>query len=243
MSFIHRVPDRRAVSRAYDLWSPFYDVVAAPWEYGARMLALNTLRGCVGGHVLDVGIGPGSYFSQIARAAGPTAIVCGVDLSLKMVRRAQRRLRRSGARTTHVIGADALTLPFGDERFDTVLSSYLLDLMPLEAIAAALSEFLRVLKPSGRAVFVNLTRVSGDRATWYERCYRAMPTSVQAYVFGGCRPVRLAHVVHAAGFVEARRTVVEQVLPSEIVVARKPPAECDRHQVDESAHDAVKPDG
>jgi ubiquinone/menaquinone biosynthesis C-methylase UbiE len=116
------------------------------------MHALATLRGVAGGRVLDVGIGPGAYFSEIVRAAGPAAVVCGVDLSREMVRETQRRLRRDRTGNARVIGGDALTLPFGDESFDTLVSSYLLDLMPLEAIACAQGEFLRVLKPSGRAV-------------------------------------------------------------------------------------------
>ncbi len=215
--------------RAYDFWSHFYDVVAAPWEYGARMQALATLGGGVGTRVLDVGIGPGLYFSAIVRAAGPTATVCGIDLSRNMVRKARRRLGPGGPGPAHVIGADALTLPFADKSFDTVVSSYLLDLMPFEAMACALSEFRRVLKPSGRVLLVNLTKVAVDRASWYERCYRAMPPAAQAYVFGGCRPVRLAHLVSAAGFVDIRRTVVAQALPSEILVARNPVGHSARH--------------
>lgn len=222
MAFIHRVPDREAICRAYDFWSHLYDVVAAPWEYGARMQALATLPHGVGRRVLDVGIGPGAYFAEIARAVQPGATVCGVDLSGNMVRKASRLVRRRGLGAARVIGADALTLPFASASFDTVLSSYLLDLMPIEVMAGTLGEFLRVLKPSGRVVLTNLTKLAADRQTWYERCYRAMPTIGKAYVFGGCRPVRLAHLVSAAGFVDTRRTVVEQALPSEIVVAMKP---------------------
>jgi len=85
-----------------------------------------------------------------------------------------------------------------------------------------LNEFRRVLRPGGRTVIVNLTKQSPDRTTWYERCYHALPPSAQAYVLGGCRPVRLAHIVKAAGFSPPRRTVVRQALSSEILVASKP---------------------
>lgn len=219
---IHEVPDREAICRAYDFWSHIYDVVATPWEDGARMQALARLPSGVGGRVLDVGIGPGSYFARIARSAQPGATVCGVDLSHNMVRKANRRIRRGRIATARVIEADAVTLPFASHTFDTVLSSYLLDLMPVDVIACVLAEFFRVLKPSGRTVLVNLTKATTDRSTWYERCYEALPAIGKAYVFGGCRPVRLAHVVSAAGFVDTRRTVVDQALPSEILIARKP---------------------
>ena len=225
MSFAHAVPDREAVRKAYDLWSHVYDVVARPWEHGARMQALTALGAGPGHRILDVGIGPGAYFTQVMRAAGPGAIVYGVDFSDKMVRHARRRLRREeGSEGAMVIEADALTLPFADESFDTVTSSYVLDLMPIEVIVCALTEFHRVLKPAGRAVMVNLTKLTPERTSWYERCYRALPATAQAYLLGGCRPVRLAHIVKAAGFSTPRRTVVQHALPSEIVVAIKPTA-------------------
>jgi ubiquinone/menaquinone biosynthesis C-methylase UbiE len=120
-----------------------------------------------------------------------------------------------------VVRADALALPYPNGSFDSVLSSYLLDLLPIEAMAGALGEFHRILRPTGRIVLVNLTKATIDGPSWYERCYRALPSVGRAYVLGGCRPVRMAHLVSAAGFVDARRTVVPQLLPSEILIARK----------------------
>jgi ubiquinone/menaquinone biosynthesis C-methylase UbiE len=223
MSFVHAVPDRDTVRRAYDLWSHFYDVVASPWKQGARMQALPALGHGPGRQILDVGIGTGAYFAQVVRAAGPGARVYGVDFSAKMVHCARRRLRR-GRDGGGVIEADALTLPFADESFDIVTSSYVLDLMPTEAIECALVEFRRVLRPAGRAVIVNMTKIAAERTTWYERCDRALPPTAQAYLLGGCRPVRLADAIEAAGFSSPQRMVVHQALPSEIIVAIKPTA-------------------
>jgi ubiquinone/menaquinone biosynthesis C-methylase UbiE len=170
--------------------------------------------------ILDVGIGPGSFFLEIRRRAGPGAFVCGIDLSRGMVRRARQRARRTG-RDAPLFEADALALPFRADTFDVVLSSYVLDLMSEDDITAALDQFHRVLVPGGRLVLVNLSKPDPDRFTWYERCYRALPTAAQAYVLGGCRPVCLIEAVNAARFVEMHRTLVRQGLPSEIVVAEK----------------------
>jgi demethylmenaquinone methyltransferase/2-methoxy-6-polyprenyl-1,4-benzoquinol methylase len=216
---IQHVPDRDVVRHAYDIWSRFYDALAGPWEHGARMQALEWVIG-TDRRILDVGIGPGAYFGAMAARAPAGALVCGVDLSSGMVHRARQRLRRQRTPAS-VIEADALTLPFADGAFDVVASSYLLDLLPLEAITSALTEFWRVLRPTGRLVLVNLTKEPGAAIRWYERCYRALPAPAKAYVLGGCRPVRLAHLVTAAGFDPPRRLVVRDALPSEIIVTRK----------------------
>jgi hypothetical protein len=51
-----------------------------------------------------------------------------------------------------------------------------------------------------------------------------LPPTAQAYLLGGCRPVRLADAIEAAGFSSPQRIVVHQALPSEIIVAIKPTA-------------------
>lgn len=226
MRTILPVPDREVVRRAYDLWSHFYDVVAGPWEQGARTAALESIL-ARGERFLDVGIGPGRWFAAIAARSPTGSLVCGLDLSAGMVRRAHRQLRRERPGRARIVEADALTLPFADGTFDVVTSSYMLDLLPMEAIAVALCEFRRVLAPSGRVVLVNLTKVPGSAVNWYERLYRVLPRTAQAYVLGGCRPVRLAHIVRAAGFGAARRLVVRDVLPSEVLVARRERESCD----------------
>jgi ubiquinone/menaquinone biosynthesis C-methylase UbiE len=184
------------------------------------MRALEALVAERDRRILDVGVGSGGFFLEIQERAGPGALVCGLDLARRMVRRARDRVRRGG-RPAPLLEADALALPFRAESFDLVLSSYVLDLMPADDILAALGQFHRVLEPGGRVVLVNLSKTDPDRLTWYERCYLALPAAAQAYVLGGCRPVCLTEAVKAARFVETRRTLVDQGLPSEIVVGVK----------------------
>ncbi len=42
------------------------------------------------------------------------------------------------------------------------------------------------------------------------------------YLVGGCRPVLMEQPVKDAGFVEVQREYIPHIIPSEIVVARKP---------------------
>ncbi|MFL6127354.1 methyltransferase domain-containing protein [Actinophytocola sp.] len=126
----------------------FSDSVNAIPEYrGVRATLIEQLGSLEGKHVLDVGCGPGDDTRELARLAGPSGRVVGVDLSESMLAEARRRggpveFRRD----------DVYALSFPDATFDRVraklVRQHLLD------IDRADDELVRVLRPGGRlAVF------------------------------------------------------------------------------------------
>ncbi len=121
--------------------------------------------------------------------------------------------------------ADARRLPFPDESFDVVYNSYMLDLIPLGEIPRVLAEFRRVLKPGGRLALVNFSKSEASRRTWYERVYQGLPSALVPYLLGGCRPVLLHGAVQAARFTGVQREFVRHAIPSEVVIATRPPRE------------------
>jgi ubiquinone/menaquinone biosynthesis C-methylase UbiE len=100
--------------------------------------------------VLDVATGTG----HTALALAPhVAWVVGLDLTPEMLELALAAARQSGtANTTWVLG-DAAALPFPAESFDVVVARAAPHHFP--DLAAALAEARRVLRPDGRAVFVD----------------------------------------------------------------------------------------
>jgi ubiquinone/menaquinone biosynthesis C-methylase UbiE len=182
-------------------------------------LALERLR--ISGHadVLDAGIGSGGFVRDALAGVRREGRLVGIDVSRQMLRIARRRV--ADAASVALTQSDAVALPFREASFDWVLSSYLLDLLPFGAIDAALHEFWRVLRPGGEILLVNLTRADDGRDTWYERLYRALPSTWVAFLLGGCRPVNLEDAVRRAGFENVQRSVVDQGLCSEIIVGRK----------------------
>ncbi len=82
-----------------------------------------------------------------------------------------RRLRATAAeppRTIEISEAPAERLPFEDSSFDTVVSTLVFCTVPDPA--AALSEVARVLKPSGRLLFLEHVRADDPRlARWQDR--------------------------------------------------------------------------
>lgn len=212
------------VRRAYDLMSYFYGGLVEPLERRARMLGLDQAAVRPGESVLEVAVGPGAAFVELLRRAGPGAAVAGVDLSPRMIERARQRAARAGWTTVDLRQADARRLPFADGSFDLLFNSYMLDLIPLGELPSVLGEFWRVLKPGGRLALVNLSKRSADRRTAWERIYQRLPRRLVPYLAGGCRPVIMAAGVTHAGFQDVRRQYVSGLIPSEIVVARKPVA-------------------
>lgn len=100
-----------------------------------------------GRDVLELAHGPGHMQRDLLRL-GFTAV--GLDLSPAMGRLARRRLARAGLITRLVRGRGE-TLPFPENSFDTILSTF-----PTEFIFApeTLAEVRRILRPGGRFLIV-----------------------------------------------------------------------------------------
>ncbi len=209
-----RIPKDR-VADVYRNIAPVYDVWAWLTETRARALGLELAAIADGESVLEVAVGTGLAFEQIA-AANPSGRNEGVELSEAMLKRARRRLARSGAGRYRLTVGDAYDLDFDDDEFDVLINNYMFDLLPQQDFADVLAEFRRVLRPGGRIVVVSMT----DGQRWYNRfwewIYRAAPALI-----GGCRGVRLSPYLEQGGFVDVRRVYLSQAtFPSEVVAAR-----------------------
>jgi 2-polyprenyl-3-methyl-5-hydroxy-6-metoxy-1,4-benzoquinol methylase len=141
--------DRR-IGRLSDeqVWREYY-VPAGP----ARVRRQAFLRGAVdaqpGERVLDVGCGAGSLAYW---AAGRGARVVGIDYSAASVAVAARLGWRLGACAPAYLVASALALPVADDRFDTVVSVDVLDVLPAPAHAAFVRGLVAAVRPGGRVL-------------------------------------------------------------------------------------------
>jgi len=108
-----------------------------------------------GESVLDVGCGTGTLAIAAARAAGPTGAVHGLDPSLDLLARAQKKARRAGVDVTFASGTGE-RLPYADDSFDVVLSTLVFHHLPGPAVHSTFSEMRRVLRPNGRLLVVDI---------------------------------------------------------------------------------------
>lgn len=109
-------------------------------------LALEPVR--IGERVLDVGCGTGLDMILTSRLAGPSGLVCGIDLTPEMVEKARANFVRAGTNNTNALVAGSEAIPYDDNTFDVVTSNGVLNLSPLKE--QSLHEIFRVLRPAGR---------------------------------------------------------------------------------------------
>jgi ubiquinone/menaquinone biosynthesis C-methylase UbiE len=147
--FEHRAWQR--VADKYDsTWSSstrqFIPPLLDAAEVGEKMPARRSLG--EGGSILDIGSGPG-YVAAAAAERG--AIPIGLDFSSAMVAIAREKFPHIEFRE-----GDAQNLPFGDESFDRVVTSFAL--LHVAEPERVMSEACRVLKRGGRFAFTTWAR-------------------------------------------------------------------------------------
>jgi ubiquinone/menaquinone biosynthesis C-methylase UbiE len=175
----------------------FYDRYVLPRliDLGMRQDILSGYRRRVvpaaRGRVLEVGVGSGLNLSLYSHGA---TVIIGLDASHALLAMARPVAARSAAPAVLVEGS-AERLPFENESVDTVVTTW--TLCSIRDVTAALHEMRRVLKPSGRLLFVEHGRSPDDTV----RRWQEWLTPVWKRLAGGChlnRPVR--ELVEAAGF-------------------------------------------
>ena len=108
-----------------------------------------------GERVLDVGCGTGAQTLPAAEVAGP-GNVAGVDPSPDMLERAREKAAKKGIEIDFRSAAIE-KLPFDDQQFNIVLSSFMLHHLPDDVMRAGFAEIHRVLQHGGRLLAVDFT--------------------------------------------------------------------------------------
>ena len=104
-----------------------------------------------GQRVLGVACGTGFATMAAARFVGRTGKVIGIDIADKLLDKAKEKALASGLKNVEYFVGDARSLEFDDNSFDSIICASSIFLF--SNIPQALQEWLRVLKPGGKAVF------------------------------------------------------------------------------------------
>jgi demethylmenaquinone methyltransferase / 2-methoxy-6-polyprenyl-1,4-benzoquinol methylase len=118
-----------------------------------------------GERVLDVATGSGDLALDFARRAGASGEVWLTDINRAMLERGRDRLLDRGVPLPSV-QCDAESLPFPSDYFDCVSVAF--GLRNMTDKARALAEMRRVLKPAGRLLVLEFSRVWGPLAKIYD---------------------------------------------------------------------------
>jgi len=158
-----------------------------------------------GEHVLDVGCGTGQLTRDVARLT-PSGSALGVDLSSQMLALARATAAREGLENVRFHQADAQIYPFERDVFDLVVSR--MGSMFFGDPVAAFTNLWGALRPGGRLALLTWQGLAENE--WLTEFRSAMavgrelpvPPSDAPSPFALSDPVRVRHLLAAAGFVD-----------------------------------------
>ena len=118
-----------------------------------KQRTFEALRLETGWRVLDVGCGTGDDARALAELVGPSGLVVGIDNSRAMIKEAERRALGLGLPLDFRVD-DAMHLNLEDDSFNACRCERVL--MHLDEPQAAMSELVRVTRPGGRVVAMDV---------------------------------------------------------------------------------------
>lgn len=208
--------EQEQIRLLYDRIAPIYDIWAILTETDARNRALELAAIQDGQSILEVAVGTGLAFYEMARR-NPNGINTGVDLSRGMLNKAKRRLKDLPEANYNLAIGTAFHLGIKDESIDILTNHYMFDLIPFEDMDEILLEFRRVLRKNGKLIMVNMTEGERFGSKIYDFVYNISPRTM-----GGCRGIKLKERLQQHGFrVEVREYYQQLLFPSEVIVAYK----------------------
>lgn len=161
--------------------------------------------------VLDIGVGTGQLFERVVKV-NKDGINIGLDLSAEMILKTESSLKPRYNNFSLTIG-NAFHLPYLNESFDFLFSSYVLDLLPENRFERVINEFKRVLKPSSAGIIITMT--TGTK--WYNEFWYLIAKYFPK-LLTNCRPVDISSYLTAAGLViDERKEISQNTFASEII--------------------------
>ena len=145
--------DARIVQQQYNQMAPGYDRRWQHYTYPTLRFLLDWADIKPSEQVLDVGCGTGEL-EWLHLQTQPQQSLHGVDLAEAMVAVARQKCAGFPQVSFQVSTAEAL--PYGDRRFDVIVSASAFHYFPDPLVA--LTEMGRVLKPGGRLVILDWCR-------------------------------------------------------------------------------------
>jgi len=151
-----------SVAGKYDLMN---DLMSLGLHRAWKAYAVAVAAPRPGDRVLDVAGGTGDLARAFAGKVGPSGLVVHTDINQAMLRAGRERLLDEGLLLPTVL-CDAEKLPFDSAQFDLVTVAFGLRNMTHKDLA--LREMNRVLRPGGRLLVLEFSKVAGPLRKPYD---------------------------------------------------------------------------
>ena len=214
------------VNEVFDAGAPYYEWVCRIMSLGTgeryRRQALGEAGLAPGMTILDIAAGTGLVLRSASALCGDEGLAIGLDPSRGMLRECRRKC------AAPLLQGRGEHLPFSGVRFDMVSLGY--GLRHMTDLHALFGECLRVLKPGGRLLLLEITQPRTALGRWLNKLYLRNVIPIVARMGTGtvaarrmmdyfwetvenCVPPEvILKALLASGFAEATRKVTGGVL-------------------------------
>jgi demethylmenaquinone methyltransferase / 2-methoxy-6-polyprenyl-1,4-benzoquinol methylase len=161
---------RAMFDRIAGLYDSMNTVMTAGLHHRWRERAVALAAVGPGASVIDVATGTGDLAIALARVVGADGEVLGCDFSEPMLERARHK-----APALRFEWADAMALPYANNRFDAATVGF--GARNFAELRRGIEEMVRVVRPGGRVVILELTRPTREPLASFFRAWfdRAVP--------------------------------------------------------------------
>jgi demethylmenaquinone methyltransferase / 2-methoxy-6-polyprenyl-1,4-benzoquinol methylase len=163
------------IARVYDVMN---SVMTAGLHHRWRERAADLAQLAAGARALDVACGTGDLTLELAGRVGPGGEIVGCDFSEGMLELARAKAAEAGVRAGAPLApmrfewANALALPYRDDEFAAATVGF--GVRNFADLDRGLSELVRVVRPGGRVVILEMTTprrppLSTFFRVWFDR--------------------------------------------------------------------------
>lgn len=198
--------ETQRVRQIFDALAGSYDSPATRFFPFCADRLVNFVKPRPGSKVLDVATGTGAAAVAFAQAVGSSGHVTAIDVSPRMLDKAEANIRKMALGNVDLHEMDAARLDFRRDYFHSLVCSYGLWFLP--DMAGALREWVRVLRPGGKLAFTSFeTSAFQPMLDDYIQRLQAFGARAPENAYGSQRIGSLAHcreLLEATGLVEVQ---------------------------------------
>jgi len=151
-----------------------------------------------GDKVLDVGCGTGTLALMLKKQVGNNGFVAGIDVSSGMLKQAKIKSDKENLHIEFRV-ASIEKIPFSDNFFDAVTSTWVFHQLPPSLKKEGLKEIIRVLRVGGHFLLVDLHRIANPLRAFFNLPFYWWSDGYKIHVRG-----KLPDLLTEVGFIEVK---------------------------------------